>query len=121
MNITNIMTYITENWYLILSCIFVIIYIAQRIWEFVGYPTSKKKEEIQHRLLEIVRKCEAELGSGTGQFKLSKAYDMFCEQYPYVKKWFTYEEFDALVKKALKEMEESFANEKVKANALNLV
>lgn len=120
MNATQIMTYITENWYLILSCIFVIIYIAQRIWEFIGYPTSKKKEEIRNRLLEIVRKCEAELGSGTGQFKLSKAYDMFCEQYPYVKKWFTYEQFDAMVQEALKKMEESFTNEKVKVNALAL-
>lgn len=110
--------YIIDNWEIFLALICIVIVSIQKIWEFIGYPTEKKKEEIKNRLLEWVRSAEASLGSETGKFKLSQVYDLFCEKYPYVKKWFTLEEFDALVGSALEEMNKSFENPVVKENAL---
>jgi len=114
----NIMEYFVANWALILTFIFVVIYLGQKIVEFVSWPTEKKKRELKARLLEWTRKAEADLGSKTGAFKLSQVYNQFCGAYPYLKKWFPLEKFDELVKWALEEMEKSFANEVTKENAL---
>lgn len=112
--------FVIENWGIIVALICVVILAVQRIVAFIALPTDKKKAEIKARLLEWVRKAEAELGSGTGEFKLAQVYDKFCEQYPEIKKWFTLEQFDALVKDALAEMGKAFEDEKTKANALGL-
>lgn len=110
--------FVVENWTMLVAFICVIILAAQRIWEFIALPTEKKKAEIKNRLLEWVREAGADLGSETEKFKLAKVYDKFCAQYPETKKWFTLEQLDELVNEALKEMQKTFENDKVKANAL---
>lgn len=112
--------FVIENWGIIVAFICVVILAVQRIVEFIALPTDKKKSEIKARLLEWVRKAEADLGSGTGEFKLAQVYDVFCAQYPELKKWFTLEQFDSLVNDALDEMKKSFENENAKINALKL-
>lgn len=116
----KVMAYIVENWEVLLALICVVTVAAQKIWEFIGLPTEKKRAEIQSRLLEWVRRAEASLGGETGKFKLAQVYDLFCRQYPYVKKWFSLEQFDRMVQQALSEMETSFADGAVKENALHL-
>ena len=99
------MQYVIANWALILTFIFAVIYLGQKIVEFISWPTGKKKRELKARLLEWTRKAEADLGSKTGAFKLSQVYNQFCGAYPYLKKWFTLEEFDKLVKEVLMKAE----------------
>lgn len=112
--------FVVNNWTILVAFICVIIFAVQRIWGFIALPTEKKKQEIKNRLLEWVREAEADLGSETGKFKLAQVYDKFCEQYPEIKKWFTLGEFNKLVDAALKEMQEAFENDRVKANALGI-
>lgn len=117
----KLVTYWLDNWEILLAAVSVIVVALHRIWEFIGLPTERKKAEIQARLLEWVREAEASLGRETGKFKLAQVYDLFCSQYPYVKKWFSLEEFDRMVRQALSEMESTFADSAaVKQNALQL-
>lgn len=112
------MEFIVTNYTMIIALICVIIYMIQKIWEFVSLPTASKKRELQKRLLEWVRASEEDLKNGTGRFKLAQVYDIFCKEYPELKKWFPLEKFEGLVDIALEEMENAFSNETTKINAL---
>ena len=98
--------FFVENWYIITTAIFAMILMIAKIVEFVGYPTEKKKQEIRKRLLTYVTAAEFELGSKTGQIKLSQVYDEFCKNFPYVKKWISLEEFEDMVDDVLPTMRE---------------
>ena len=100
------LNFFIDNWYIIATFICALILCITKIIEFIGYPTGKKKEEIKNRLLNYVTQAELELGSGTGKLKLAQVYDYFCEAFPYVKKWFTFEQFGALVDEILPTMRE---------------
>ena len=100
----EIMEFILENWYLIVTCICAIILGVMKIIEFIGYPTEKKLQEIKNRLLSYVTDAELELGGKTGKLKLAQVYEYFCVAFPYTKKWFTYEQFEDLVDEVLPTM-----------------
>lgn len=93
-----------DNWYLIVTFICAIILAIIKIVEFIGYPTAKKKQEIKDRILSYVTRAELELGSKTGELKLSQVYDEFCLNFPYVKKWISYEKFSDMVIEVLPTM-----------------
>lgn len=112
------MGFIMSNWSIMVAMVCVVVLAVQRIIEFIALPTEKKIAELKARLLEWVRKAEADLGVGTGKFKLAQVYDVFCAEYPGLKKWLTQAEFEALVDETLEKMEDAFLNEKVKENAL---
>lgn len=121
MGIKEVMQFVIDNWFLIVTFICVVIMAIQSIVQFVALPTESKKKEVEARLLDWVREAEAELGSGTGEFKLAKVYDKFCEAFPYLKKWYSIEQFNSLVKDALIEMEKALAkSEAARENALQL-
>lgn len=100
------LTFFLENWHLILLGICAFILMVAKIVEFIGYPTSKKKEIIKNVLLYYVTEAELELGGGTGAIKLAKVYDYFVQAFPHVVKWISYEEFDNLVQEVLPTMKE---------------
>ena len=104
------MNFFIENWYIIVTFICAIILSLIKLYEFIGYPTSKKKEEIRNRLLSYVTEAEIELGSGTGKLKLAQVYDYFCTMFPYTKKWFTIDQFSDLVEEVLPTMREVLEN-----------
>lgn len=113
--------FVIDNWSLITALICVIIMAVQQIIKFISLPTASKIKELKSRLLEWVRQAEADLGSETGKFKLSQVYDRFCQEYPYLKKWFTLEKFDKLVGDALQSMREELEKSKIaRMNALKL-
>lgn len=114
----DFMNNIIENWHLYVAFICVIILMVQKIIEFIDYPTEKKTAVIKASLLEWVREAEAELGCGTGKFKLSMVYDKFVAKYPVMAKWISLDKFNEWVEIALQEMQKSFINESVKNNAL---
>lgn len=112
--------FVVTNYTMIIALICVIIYMVQRIWEFISLPTASKKKELQKRLLEWVRASEEDLKNGTGRFKLAQVYDLFCKEYPELKKWFPIEKFEELVNVALEEMGNAFSNETTRSNALKI-
>lgn len=114
------MGFIMSNWSIMVAMVCVVVLAVQRILEFLALPTEKKIAELKERLLEWVRKAEADLGGGTGKFKLAQVYDQFCDKYPELKKHFTLAQFEAFVDEALEQMEDAFANGRTKMNALKL-
>lgn len=80
---------------------------------------SKSKEEKIDTLLNWVKgavyEAEDSLGSGTGKVKLATVYKAAVEQFPWISKFFTYEEFDAkIVKPALSWLNEQMENPNIK-------
>ena len=67
-----IMDWLIQNWYYIVFVIFVV------LGTTYGLMTGKAKEWLKY----AVCIAEQEMGSGTGQMKLHKVYDMFVEQFP---------------------------------------
>lgn len=113
--------FIIENWSVILAAICIIIVSVQKIIAFISMPTAKQETEIKARLLEWVRSAEEDLKSGTGKFKLAQVYDMFCQQYPALKKWYSLEQFDKMVGEALEVMQKELSkSHTAKTNALKL-
>lgn len=110
-----------ENWSVILAAICIVIVSVQKILAFISLPTEKQEQEIKARLLEWVRSAEEDLKSGTGKFKLAQVYDLFCQQYPQLKKWYSLEQFDKMVGEALEIMQKELDKSRAaKVNALKL-
>lgn len=108
------LNFFIDNWYIIATFICALILAITKIIEFIGYPTDKKREEIKHRLLAYVTEAELELGSSTGQLKLSTVYDYFCEAFPHAKKWISFDQFSDLVDEVLPTMREVLENKESK-------
>lgn len=66
------MNFIINNWYYILFCMLMVIV------SIYGCTTGKALEWLKY----AVAKAEQDLGSGTGQLKLRKVYDMFIDKFP---------------------------------------
>lgn len=113
MDILAVLTFFSDNWYVITVAIFALILCIIKIVEFIGYPTKKKKEEIKNRLLYYVTAAELELGSGTGRLKLAQVYDYFCKVFPHTKKWFTIDKFSDLVDEVLPAMRDILENKEI--------
>lgn len=108
--------FLIANWYIIIALIGVVIVIATCIYKFIGLPTKEQIIKIKMWLLQAVILAEKELGSGTGQLKLSVVYDKFMSKFPNTAKIITFEMFSELVDKALDEMKELFdTNDQIKA------
>lgn len=102
--------FIVANWSLVVAAICAIILAVVKIIQFISYPTEKKVAELKKRLLVWVTEAELEFGGDTGSIKLSEVYDMFCEAFPYMKKWFPLDKFEDLVDEVLVEMREILKN-----------
>lgn len=100
------MSYIIENWYLIIASICIVAIAVVRIKEFSQKPTEEQLDKIRKWLLYAVTECEAQLGSGAGQLKLSMCYNMFVTAFPALAAIIPFEVFSKLVDEALDEMKE---------------
>ena len=98
--------FITDNWYLLVTLICAVILMVSKIIQFLDLPTHKKEEEVKRRLLILCTEAEIALGGETGRLKLSQVYDEFCESYPYLKKWISFETFSEWVDEVLPAMRE---------------
>ena len=97
------MTWIIENWYLLLAGICVVIVGAVAIKEFFNKPTDEQIRNIKQWLLYAVTEAEAILGGGTGQLKLRMVYDMAIEKFGWVA-FISFETFSGWVDEALEQM-----------------
>lgn len=95
------MEWIIENWYVLVG----IACVVAAIIKFAGLPTETQIKKVKEWLLYAVSVAEAELGSGTGQLKLRRVYDMFVEKFPAIVKFITFDRFAELVDEALDELD----------------
>lgn len=98
----NVISFILNNWYLIVGGIAIIALIVARILGFIKLPTDKQLERVKEWLKYAVIKSEKELGTGTGQAKLRLVYDWFITRFPIFSKIITFNYFSKLVDYALK-------------------
>ena len=102
----NILEFIRDYWFVIIAFIGVVSFVSIKVYNWFKQPSSKQKEQIKQWLIFAVAKAEAELGTGTGQLKLSKVYDMFIEKFPAIALFVSFEDFSIMVDEALKKLEE---------------
>lgn len=88
--------WLAQNWYYV---VFIILLILIAVY---GCMTGKVKEWLKY----AVCVAEQELGTGTGQLKLHKVYDMFVEKFPVFAKILPFSVFSSWVDLALEWMKE---------------
>lgn len=99
------MNYIIDNWYMIVALLCIIALTVVNVKQFAAKPTEEQKEKVRQWLLIAVTQCEAQLGSKTGQLKLSLCYDMFVNAFPALAAIMPFSMFSALVDEALEKMQ----------------
>lgn len=97
----NVISFILNNWYLIVGGIAIIALVVARILGFIKLPTDKQLERVKEWLKYAVMEAEKELGTGTGQAKLRLVYDWFITKFPIFSKIITFNYFSELVDYAL--------------------
>lgn len=109
------MTWLVENWVLIVALIAIFGAAGVALYRFFGLPTEKQIETIKEWLLFACIEAEKELGGGTGQLKLRYVYDLFIGKFPSVAKVVPFTLFSLWVDSALDEMREMLSeNEKIR-------
>lgn len=97
----NVISFILNNWYLIVGGIAIIALVVARVLGFIKLPTDKQLERVKEWLKYAVMEAEKELGTGTGQAKLRLVYDWFITKFPIFSKIITFNYFSKLVDYAL--------------------
>ena len=103
---SKILSFINDNWFLIMIAIAFISSIAIKIYKWFKMPNSEQMKKVQEWLLYAVAKAEEKLGSGTGELKLRYVYDMFISKFPGVSIFIPFDTFKSMVDKALDELQE---------------
>lgn len=99
-------TFLMENWYLVVALLAVAGLIGVCIGKFINLPSDEQKRKVKEWLLWAVTQAEAELGGGTGKLKLRQVYDLFVQRFPAIAKAVSFETFCLWVDGALEEMRE---------------
>jgi hypothetical protein len=102
--------FILENWYIILAFIAAGIAIGIAVYHFTKLPRADQLKKVREWLLWAVIQAEKALGSGTGQLKLRRVYDLFVARFPWLAKIIPFEMFCKMVDDALDEMRELLKN-----------
>ena len=95
------MEWLISNWYLIVAAIAVVAAVVYAVRRFLGLPTEQQLDNLKEWLKWAVTEAEKELGSGTGQLKLRRVYDMAIKQFPWIARLVCFEEFSMWVDEAL--------------------
>lgn len=95
------MNFITENWYVIVFAVILMVLAGVILYKFIKSPKETQIKAIKEWLKYAVALAEAEFGSGTGQLKLRMVYDMFISKFPKVAKLIPFEVFSKYVDEAL--------------------
>ena len=106
------MTWVIENWYILILLAVLITYALCFIKNFLQKPTKVQIENIEEWLKWAVTIAEKELGSGTGQLKLRKVYDMAINNFPAIMYVVSFKQFSDWVDEALKWMDKQLEENK---------
>lgn len=97
-------TFLLENWYLIVVLLAVAAVVGIYIGKFLNLPEKEQREKVKEWLLWAVTQAEKELGGGTGKLKLRQVYDLFIQRFPTVAMAISFDTFSVWVDEALEEM-----------------
>ena len=111
--------FILENWYIILAFAAACAAAGIAVYHFVKQPTADQLKKVRKWLLWAVIEAEKAMGSGTGQLKLRKVYDLFVARFPWLAKIIPFEMFSKMVDDALDEMRELLENNEAVAAYIN--
>lgn len=95
------MDFIVKYWDILLVAVAVLVVGFMTIRAFIKLPASKKWTKISNWLLQAVIAAEKELGSKTGQAKLSYVYDMFVTKFKFISTIMPFSTFSNLVDEVL--------------------
>lgn len=98
------MTFIIENWYLMVASIAMGTVMGCLIYKYVKLPSDKQLDKVRKWLLYAVIVAENKFGKKTGQIKLRVVYDMFVTKFPAIANILSFEVFSRMVDDALDEM-----------------
>ncbi len=112
------MTWLVENWFILVGFIAVLCVVAVAVYRFYGLPSAKQIETIKEWLLYACIEAEKALGGGTGQLKLRYVYDLFITRFPSVAKVVSFTVFSGWVDIALEQMRTLLEENKVIAEVV---
>lgn len=95
------MNWLIDNWSLIVAAVAVIACAAGAVISFKGLSKEEQIKNVKEWLKWAVTEAERELGSGTGQLKLRRVYDMAVTQFGWIARLVTFETFSMWVDDAL--------------------
>lgn len=95
------MNWLIDNWSLIVAAVAVIACAAGAVIGFKRLPKEEQIKNVKEWLKWAVTEAERELGSGTGQLKLRRVYDMAIAQFPWIAEIVTFATFSVWVDDAL--------------------
>ena len=104
------MTWLVENWSLLVVIIAAGVVAGISIKHFMGMPTEEQIKNIKEWLLYAVIEAEKELGDGTGKLKLRQVYDAFVTKFPWAAKTVPFELFSQWVDEVLVAMKDLLHN-----------
>lgn len=105
-NVTDILHFINDNWFLIVAAIATVSVISIKLYKWFKQPSAEQMKQIQEWLLYAVAEAEKTLGSGTGELKLRYVYDKFVTKFPAIAIFINFDDFSIMVEKALQKFEE---------------
>ena len=98
------MSWLSQNWYVIVSAVACIAVIVAGVIKFVKEPRETQIKNLKEWLKYAVTEAEKALGSGTGQLKLRYVYDMATSKFAFLK-FITFDKFSEWVDEALEWLE----------------
>lgn len=99
-----VLTFLNQNWFLLVVIISVIVIAVRATKKFSELPSDEQMKKVKEWLLWAVVATEKELGSGTGVVKLRYCYDLFIKQFPSLVTIISWDLFSQLVDEALTQM-----------------
>lgn len=106
------MTWISNNWSLLVVALCVLGVFIWYTKKFVDLPSEEQLDKVREWLLYTVMIVEKEYSSGTGALKLRAAYNEFCRVFPSLVPIISFELFSGLVDEALEQMKHILATNK---------
>lgn len=95
------MNWITNNWFLIIGLIALILTGGYIVTKFFNLPTKEQIKKIKEWLIYACIEAEKAFGSKTGQVKLRYVYDKFISKFAGISSLISFEYFCVLVDQAL--------------------
>lgn len=103
------MAWIINNWSFLVVLICGVIICTIYIKKFVKMPSNEQIEKIKQWLLYAVIEAEKTYKGGTGALKLRATYSEFCQVFPDLVAFISFELFSKLVDEALEQMKHLLA------------
>ena len=93
----------------IVTIVFCLIALGIGIFKFIKMTKEQKIQNVKEWLKWAVSEAEKELGTGTGQLKLRKVYNLAVQQFPWIVSFVSFNTFSAWVDDALIWMDEQLS------------